>query len=183
MIIIGIILSALEYSGLIPQFFSHYNHPILHSIKFLSSSFIYSISGFFLGFFNILDYFNKFKIKVTSIFFLSFYLILGSKDIWFVKHYVIRKDYISIGLFLIFASLPFDKIKNKYIVIIIKQITSYTGGVYYLHFEIYSIFNPYLNPIKYKKLSGCILNYLFCYLICFCGSKAFKKSKLKYLFI
>jgi len=183
MIIIGIIIYAFEFFGYNSQFFSNYNHPILHSIMKLSSSFIYSISGFSLGFFNILDYFNKFKIKVILIFLFSFYLILGRQNIWLIKFNIIKKDFISIGLFLIFALFPFDKIKYNFIIFIIKQITSYTGGVYYLHPEIYSIFKYNLNPIKNRKLSGCIVNYLFCYLICFFGSKAFKNSKLKYLFI
>jgi hypothetical protein len=159
-IIIGIILSVFEYSGYISQFFSNYNHPILHSVKPLSSSFIYSISGFFFGFFNILDYFKNFRIKVISIFLFSFFLIIGSQNLFLIKYYIIRIDFVSIGLFLIFALFPFDKIKYNFIISIIKQITSYTRGVYYLHPEIHSIFKYNLKVIKNRELKGCIVNYI-----------------------
>ena len=182
-IIIGIIMFIFEVSGYRSQFFSNYNFIILHTVMNLSISSIYSISGLFLGFFNILDYFNKYRIKVISIFLFSFYLLIGSQNLFLIKYYIIKIDFVSIGLFLIFALFPFDKIKFNFIISIIKKITSYTGGVYYLHPEIYNIFKYNLNPIKFRRLTGCIVNYLFCYLTCFFGSKAFKESKLKYLFI
>ena len=76
------------------------------------------------------------------------------------------------NLFFFFSILPFDKINSKRILIIIKQITSYTGGVYYIHPEIRYI-------IKKRNFMGIIKNYLICYLICFIGSKLFKNYKLK----
>lgn len=182
-VIFGIIMCIFEFCGYRSQFFSNYNHPILHTVMNLSSSFIYSISGFFLGYFDILNYFSKSRIKVISIFLFSFFLIIGSQNVWLMRYYIIRIDFVSIGLFLIFALFPFDKIKYSFIISIIKQITSYTGGVYYLHPEIHSIFKYNLKVIKNRELRGCIVNYIFCYLICFFGSKAFKESKLKYLFI
>ena len=180
-IIIGIIIYILEFSGLIYHFFSKYNYPISGTVSKLPSSFIYSISGFFLCFFNILNYFYKSRIKVILIFLFSFYL--GIKNIWFIKNgriKVFKIDFISIGFFLFFALFPFDKIKYNFIIFII---TRYTGGVYYLHPEIYNIIRINFNSRKYRKITGCIINYLFCYLICFFGSKVFKVSKLKYLFI
>jgi len=185
-IIIGIIILIFEFFGNIHHFFSKYNHPIKHAVSTIPSSFIYSISGFILGYYDILNYLIKSRIKIISLFFFFFYLILGIKNIWFLNYkriIILKIDFISIGLFLFFALFPFDKIKNNIIIFIIKHITSYTGGVYYLHPEIYSILRINLNSQKYKRLTGCIINYYFCYLICFFGLKKFKDSKLKYLFI
>lgn len=77
-----------------------------------------------------------------------------------IRYYIIRIDFVSIGLFLIFALFPFDKIKYNFIISIIKQITSYTRGVYYLHPEIHSIFKYNLKVIKNRELKGCIVNYI-----------------------
>lgn len=182
-ILIGILMCIFEFSGCKFQFFSKYNDIILHTVMKLSSSFIYSISGFVLGFFNIFDYLSKSRIKVISILLFSLYFIIKSRNLFFIKYDIIKIDFVSIGLFLIFALFPFDIIKYNFIISIIKQTTSYTGGVYYLHPEIHKIFQYNLKPMKYRKLMGCIVNYLFCYIICFFGSKTFKESKLKYLFI
>ena len=73
-IIIGIIVFILDFSQHNYHFFSKYNHPILHTVSNLPSSFIYSISGFFLGFLNILNYFYKSRIKIILILLFSFYL-------------------------------------------------------------------------------------------------------------
>ena len=120
-ILIGIIIYILEFSGLIYHFFSKYNYLILHTVSNLPSSSIYSISGFVLGFFNILNYFYKSRIKVILIFLFSFYL--GIKKIWFIKNErfkIFKIDFISIGFFLFFALFPFDKIKFNFFIFIVK---------------------------------------------------------------
>ena len=91
-------------------------------------------------------------------------------------------DIVSSGLFINFSILPFDKIKNNNIIFFIKQITSYTGGIYYLHPEIYNIFKNYIRQIKNKTFLGIISNYLICYFVCFLGTKIFGKTVFKYLF-
>ena len=63
------------------------------------------------------------------------------------------------------------------------QITSYTGGVYYIHAYINSLLNNYTwSNIISKNIYKCVKHYFLCYFICFIGSQLFKKNSLKYLF-
>ena len=78
--------------------------------------------------------------------------------------------------------IPLDYISNKEINRIIRQITSYTGGVYYFHFKVRDFLNNKFIIVKSETLLGCFLNYIICYILCFFGIKVFGKTKLKYLF-
>ena len=123
----------------------------------------------------------------TQIILFSILLILFQYDIFitlpgFRYPRVLLNIIASIIIFLLFGSLHFEKIKNKKIIIIMKIITKFTGGIYYTH----QIFRDYLT--KYSKFfsrrtySISFLIYIICYLFCFIGSGIFKNSKLKYLF-
>ena len=79
--------------------------------------------------------------------------------------------------------IPLDYINDKRINLIIKQITGYTGGVYYFHNKFRDILEKKIKVIKKRGLLGCFANYIICYMFSFLGFKFFGKSKLKYLFI
>ena len=89
----------------------------------------------------------------------------------------------AICLLIIFALLPLDNITNITIMFLIKQMTSYTAGVYFIHVKIMEYFHENITIFKNGEIRGCVLNYLICHSICFAGMKLFGKSKLKYLFI
>ena len=55
----------------------------------------------------------------------------------------IIKNIGAVSLFLIFILIPFENINNIIALNIIKHITNYTGGVYYLHM----IINDYLKKL------------------------------------
>jgi len=142
---------------------------------------IYMFTGFFFGSITILNRNIKFK---------SIIILLSYIGSIFCKYLNNNKkfDYIYtqfiINIIFIFSSiLPFNLIKNRIIILIINQITSYTGGIYYLHYEIkHRTFND-IYLIKKGNFFSCIIIYLICYLFCFLSFKIFKKTKLKYLFI
>ena len=107
-------------------------------------------------------------------------LWLGINNDYFKR---ILKNSFSIFLFLIFASIPFDKLKFN-IFTLIKQISRYTGGIYYIHLLIYSLLKQYISfIISSGNIFMCIILYFLCYFICFIGSKLCKHNILKYLFI
>ena len=85
-------------------------------------------------------------------------------------------------LILIFALIPFEEL-NLSIYNLIKQMTSYTGGIYYIHVYLNNLLKNYIS-FKYNPgtIFTCIIHYFLCYFICFFGSKIFKNSILKYLF-
>ena len=166
------------------QSLSKYNY-LIGSIAPLLISYLYSLTGFFLGSRFII---KKLRNKRYIIFILIFpEIILINK---FKKLNNISKtfepiiiDIIIIFLFIFFALIPFETIKSKIINKIIKQLTSYTGGIYYIHVGVYIIFSKYFKILAFGNFKSCIINYLFCYFICLIGSFIFKKNKLKYLFL
>lgn len=98
----------------------------------------------------------------------------------FLELYIILEQFVS--FIFIFSLFPSDKITNFKIEKIIKNMTNYTAGVYYLHLTIILYFRNYINPIKNGTLFGLFIIYLICYFICFIGMKIFGKTKLKNLF-
>jgi len=146
----------------------------------------YAIIGFLISSSNIINFFKKQKLK-TIIFCICL--------IYFLLNYQIFKDleghgypgfkiyFISICIFIIFEMFPSEKIQNKTFITIIKQITGYTAGIYYIHSKLTEYISNYNIFIKKKTLKGCVIIYLICYLISFVGNLIFGKKKLRHLFI
>ena len=88
----------------------------------------------------------------------------------------------ALCLIFIFSLFPSDKIKNSAIENILKYITNYTGGIFYLHVTVSFYFKDIFKPIKNGNLGGLIIIYLICYIICFIGMKIFGKTKMRNLF-
>ena len=113
------------------------------------------LSGFFFGSITIL---NR-KIKFKSIIILLSYI--GSMFCKFWNNdkkfdYIYTQFIINI-IFIFSSALPLNLIKNRIIIFIINQITSYTGGIYYLHYEIkHRSFND-IYLIKKANFFSCII--------------------------
>lgn len=187
LLIIGIISYNFNYTKLRKVFFLNYNFiPVSHSIKPLTNNLIFAIIGFYLSLIHILNKLYKCRIAVIIIMIFLIYLIKKYQKIFFIYHFFneLMVILVSTSLFIFFGLIPLDKIKNSIIIFIIKQITSYTGGIYYLHPEIRESFlKKWSKLVRLRTFKGCLLVYITTYFICLIGSKIFKKSNLKYLFI
>ena len=155
------------------------------SIKPLLSSYIYSITGFLFGSISILKKMSNKRKKVFLLIIPAIIFINQYKNIIQIsrRFKIVVVDIVVSILFFVFALIPLEYITNKFIKKIIMNITSYTGGIYYIHYGVRSIFSPYFKIIENCNLISCIVNYLLCYFICLIGFNIFKKSKLRYLFI
>ena len=107
-----------------------YNY-LIGAIRPLLSSYIYSLSGFLIGSRSILKEMNNkkcfaFILIIPAIILRNKHEILFSFSMRF-KNIVI--DIVIICLFIFFASIPFESIKRNIVKKIIKQLTSYTGGI------------------------------------------------------
>ena len=145
-----------------------------------------SVIGFNIAFSGILNFLKKHRFKAIIIFayfsyFLAYYDIFTSKAGFNYNGF--KMYFVSILLFIIFALFPSDKIKNKIIIWFIKQITNYTGGVYYLHMPICSYIRPYIKIVESKTIKGCLIIYILCYIFCMIGNLIFGKTKLRNLFL
>jgi len=185
--IICLIIYILNYFGYISKIFLKYNKiPVRHSIKPISNTLIYATTGFFLSSLNIINVINNNKKKSFLIlFFLFFYVIKYYNKIntLYYSFDVIIIDIVGTFLFLFFSILPLEKINILFIQSIFRLITSYTGGIYYLHPEVMLMFKNIFKDIYYRTFKGCFLIYIISYFICFLGSKIFSKYSLKLLFI
>ena len=137
-----------------------------------------AISGLILANIEILKKLSNHKIK--SIFFCFFYLFLIYNykvfgDFKGFPYSGIKNNAAGILLFISFSLIPFEKNKKKLLFVIIRQLTRYTGGIYYFH-GIIGLF------IKKKNFLNCFIIYIISYIICMVGTKIFSKNIIKYLF-
>ena len=121
--------------------------------------------------------------RIKNIIFYTFFLCL-------IKHYNIFSyinGYSSPGvkplinsffLFYVFSNISLKDINPK-IIVVIKQITRYTQGIYCLHMIIQFYMKKYLDKGSFL---GSILLYIFSYYTSFIGFKIFGKTKLRLLF-
>lgn len=180
-----IISYILEFFGFTEKFFGDYSEDIRRSIGRTIKMLIFSILGFLLSSVKMLNFFKRYKTKSICFSFTSLVFIIYYK-VYFLKFYCFEGIFLALGaicLLIFFALLPLDNLTNMTIIFLIKQMTSYTAGVYFIHVKIMQIFNNSITIFRTGEIRGCVLNYLICHSICFVGMKLFGKSKLKYLFI
>jgi len=125
--------------------------------------------GFFFGSIALLNKKFSFKLKISLISFLG---LLVLKYILFVgkMEHIYEQCIINI-IFILSSFFPLNLIKHRIIISIISQITSYTGGIYYLHYEIkHRTLNEFY-LIKKANFFSCIIIYLLCYIFCYSGFK------------
>ena len=168
-----------------------YNHTLTYFNKFkynvklpildTFSIFPLSLFGINIGFSHFMKYFKD----NSSITFIIIYLI-----IYFFFTNEIFKDiggyngiihiFISLLLFISFYILPLE---NSYCWLkkIIKQITSFTNGIYCLQTKIIPLVISYID--KNGTLKSSLISYIILYFISFCSMKIVGKTRFKYLFI
>ena len=174
-----------EYFGFIELIFEHYNEDLKRSVGRILKMMTFAITGFFLSSIKLLNHLKKHKIKNIIISIIAAGLIIFLK-IFFYKYYFLEGIFLILGsvfLMVSFALLPISNITNMTITFLIKQSTSYTAGIYYLHLKVLRSLESNITIFEEGTLRGCALNYLICYSICFVGMKTLGKTRFRYLFI
>jgi hypothetical protein len=132
--IFSIISYFIQYKEINYKIFFHYS-PHLRSVSHIAEMIPIAVTGLTLR--NI-DIFKSLSInKKKSIFFsmISLYFIYNYNVFGQFKGFPysgINNNIAGICLFNSFFLIPFDTLKNKIIIVCIKVITRYTGGIYYL---------------------------------------------------
>ena len=186
--ILVLISYILQYSGinyyLIKKYLS--THANLTFGRFMEAI-PNAITGYTFAYLNIINILKQYRLK--AIFFSFSILIIISKynifdNLKTFKYGGLRLNVAASCIIILFSLLPFENIKSNTLIKLIKYFTSYTGGIYYMH---YLVGKSYLIKIILKSLNGtifgCMIIYLFCYSICYFGIKIFGKNKIKYMFI
>ena len=183
------ILQLLGIAAYVSQYSKYnlrlYNKFKRESIGRFSELLPFASTGFTLGTFKILDFLNKQRIK-TIIFSLLIYNLVEIFDVFIrpsgVVYQGIKLNVRAISLIFLFSVFPSEYITNKIAIKILREITNYTAGIFYLHWTVFIYLEKFIKPIYKRTLLGCVYNYLICYLICFISMKLVGKTILRNLF-
>ena len=180
-IIILIFCYFLQYSQLNYQYMNLHEPSLSKEIEFIP----FAITGFIIFELNIIKILKRYKIQTFIISLLLYKLILKYEVFSNFKGFAfhgLKFNICSICLIIIFSLFSSEENYNKYLKLF-KTITSFTGGIYYIHRIIEKNFKNFFVEIKKGSLVGLITIYLISYMICFIGTFFFNKTRLKYLFI
>ena len=184
LIIICIFCYFMQYSGKNYYFFLKYNR-LKMNIGEIVEMIPFAINGIICSENNIIDKCIRFREKTLIICIFIIYIIFYNELFIKPKGFLYPGIMLNFGAFLLFCffgTFPFELIKTKKIIFIIKLSTSFTGGIYYLHMVIFRYLKNQIKYIIKRSYKGCIFIYFLCYFICFIGNKLTIKSKLKSLF-
>ena len=184
-IIMTIFAYIYQYNGKNKSYFSKYKDDRKYIFGRILEMIPFAVIGFLLSYSGIINFLKKYPLKVIITFIYFFYFIINYQVIYISKgfdYHGIKKFIMANCIFITFEMFPSEKFNNKITIKIIKQITSYTAGIYFIHIKLYEYISNYIICIKQRTLKGCIIIYLLCYLISFFGILIFGKTKLKHLF-
>ena len=128
----------------------NYKEIVVFSNRPLVSTYILGAIGFSLSYFKMIDKTKNKMVLIICCSFLLIFLILYYEK---AKKFYFLSYLFSISLIVLFGNLPFNKLKIEKI---IKQISSHTGGIYYIHININSLINKYI-IFKYHIKKGTII--------------------------
>ena len=169
----------LQYSLLNYNIFFSYHDNIKHTVGLIVEMMPITVTGLILKSINLIEKLRIIRKQSLLLIFIIFILILHID-------FIIRPGIIinigAILLFSFFGIMLINEKLNKNIIVIISNITKYTGGVYYLHTVVRNIIIEKISLVKNRNYFGAIIIYILCFLVCLIGNKILGKTELKYLF-
>lgn len=154
--ILGIFSYIFKYFGYSNKILMKYNDIAQFSTKYIAGAYVLALTGFILSKFNIINLCqkNRQRLIAKSIAFL-FLIKAYSNSIIINFPYLLGFliIFVAFNFFIISTMLPFDKINNNKLIFIFKQMTNYTGGIYYIHIPIMIIMRDYFEIIKNKTFN------------------------------
>ena len=174
-----------QYTG---NYFKEYLKPKSNNIDTIMRMFEMiplGVTGFTLGYFNVIKKLNKYKLQTLIISYIIFHVVNNYqlfRKINGFQYQGIDLNIKSICIIFIFSLFPSDKITNIYYQKVFNLLTNYSAGPFYLHISMYKYCNNYIDEIKNKTFLGVVYNFLICYSISVLGDLILGKTPLKYLF-
>ena len=181
--ILLIVAYIFQYSNLNVFIFTKYISAIRYPLGTLSELLPFAVTGVNLCYLDIAQKLKKFKKLV--IFFIGVILFLIIEFDIFVKirGFIYPGIFLNVGgvcIFILFSLLSLPN--RKLIISLLKIITKFTGGIYYIHLIYFYFLIEKFIFIKKKEFHGSTLIYVLSYITCYLGNKLLYKTKLKYLF-
>ena len=176
----AVIILIIQYSyisrisNFLYQIYRFNRYSIMHSIG-IFPSFALALS---CASSKIVDFLKERKLKYIFFSYIGIFCLF-KLDIFnnLIGYNGLEHIFASLLFFIGFYLLPIENIPSRLKSLII-NITNFTNGIYCLHVKVNFIIKKkfYLSG----NLNTCIIIYLICYFISFCGMKIFKKTKIKY---
>ena len=179
----AIISYSIQYSEYGFEYFRGFNECIRGSLGHCLATFPIAIIALIFSSFNLVQTIkNHFKKSIFLSFAMIYFIYKNDIFVNLPWYYGFKKAFMTILIFIFFASFPIDEIDSMILNFIIKAITSYTQGIYCMHLIIVHYLLDFFLIIEIN-FKGCLVIYLISYYISFIGFKIIGKTKLKYLFI
>ena len=123
-----------------------------------------AVTGLNFGSFEILKKLIKYRIKSIFFCFVVFYFIYNYNVFENIKGFGIKYNVVSICIFISFSLIPLDKIKNISAVIMLRNFTRYSGGIYYFQKNIFIILHK-IKFLKYQNFIKCMTIIIIIYFL------------------
>ena len=126
--------------GLPFNFNKRTHREVYKSIKSIVRYFVFSFSGFYFASIKLINKIYLFR-KIFLFFSIFYVCIFIRYHLSFFQKisYIFRgifENIFILNVFILFSLVPFNKINNPFFINFLDCITSYTGGIYYLHVRI-----------------------------------------------
>ena len=174
-----------QYSNINYNIFSKYGYYKQYTFGRFSEIMPYCIIGFIIPSIKLLIILRKYRIYSIYLLSLIFFFLLKYQAFIFINGFLYQGIELVIKsslVFLISLLMPYEKITNKYYINIIKIVTGYTSGIYFLHTNAHKWMKNCISSIKNGTLSGSIIIYIISYFISLIGAKIVRKNKYSCLF-
>lgn len=181
--LLAIISYWVQYSEYNYKIFSNHR-PHLRSVSHIAEMIPIAVTGINICSIKLLktlnnSYKESIFVSIIVLYFIYNYKVFGEFNGF--PYSGIRNNLGGLCLFISFSIIPLYNLNNTFYFNIIREISKYTGGIYYFHPIIFTILNRLTN-FHNKSIFKCVIIYIIGYLICFIGTKIFGRNKFKYLF-
>jgi len=172
----------IQYSYWSLYFLKPYPDSINISLGTIFELLPFAVAGVTLHYFGLITTLKK--IKGLALFFSGtiIYLILKFNIFTRIQGFLFPGIMLNIGGICIFTIFSLFSFQNENLVEILKIITKYTGGIYYIHMICYSFLKQIFFFVEAKMFIGVIIIYIISYIICYFGNKLSYQTKFKFLF-
>ena len=142
----------------------------------------FSVIGITIGYLDIIEKLNKFKGLVIFFIGIIIYFILKFDIFVRIKGILYPGIMMNIGGICIFILFSLFSFQNRILILILKIITKFTGGIYYIHMICFHFLKQKVNFINCLTLHGSLVIYISSYIVCFFGNNLSFNKKIKLLF-
>jgi len=171
-----------QYSYLNSNIFEEYSNIIRFSLGHISEFLPFAVMGVTLRHLDIITKLKKFK-SLTIIYIAIIFILILKFDIFAgIKGYFYPGVIYNIGGNCIFILFSLFSFQNEKLISLLKNITKFTGGIYYIHLTCYSILERKFLFIKDNTFHGSITIYIISYIFCYIGNILTFNTKFKFLF-